>query len=48
MGIFGYIRVSSKEQNEDRQIFAMNELHIPSSNIFTDKQSGKNFESVHV
>jgi len=43
MGIFGYIRVSSKEQNEDRQILAMDELHIASSNIFIDKQSGKDF-----
>ena len=44
MGVYGYIRVSSKEQNEDRQILAMNELHIPPSNIFADKQSGKNFD----
>jgi len=44
MGIFGYIRVSSKEQNEDRQILAMNELHIAPSNIFIDKQSGKDFD----
>jgi len=44
MGIYGYIRVSSLEQNVDRQIFAMNELGIPPKNIFTDKQSGKDFD----
>ncbi|MDR2203489.1 MAG: recombinase family protein [Nitrososphaerota archaeon] len=43
MVIYGYIRVSSLEQNTDRQIHAMNELQIPPSNIFTDKQSGKDF-----
>jgi DNA invertase Pin-like site-specific DNA recombinase len=42
--IYGYIRVSSKEQHEDRQILAMSELRIPPSNIFTDKQSGKDFD----
>jgi len=42
--IYGYIRVSSKEQNEDRQILAMNELRILPHNIFVDKQSGKNFD----
>ena len=41
--IYGYIRVSTKEQNEDRQIFAMREAGIPSDSIFTDKQSGKDF-----
>ena len=40
---YGYVRVSSKEQNEDRQIIAMGELQIPEDRIFTDKQSGKNF-----
>lgn len=43
MEIYGYIRVSSTDQNEDRQIIAMNELNISSSRIFTDKQSGKDF-----
>jgi DNA invertase Pin-like site-specific DNA recombinase len=41
---FGYIRVSSKEQNENRQLLAMNELRIPPLNVFIDKQSGKDFE----
>jgi DNA invertase Pin-like site-specific DNA recombinase len=43
METYGYIRVSSKEQHEDRQILAMNELNIKPSNVFTDKQSGKDF-----
>ncbi|MEG2039358.1 MAG: recombinase family protein [Oscillospiraceae bacterium] len=41
--IYGYIRVSSKDQNEDRQVIAMNERNIPSKNIYMDKQSGKDF-----
>ena len=42
--VFGYIRVSSKDQNEDRQMIAMKELEIPEKNIFVDKQSGKDFK----
>ena len=42
MQIYGYIRVSSTDQNEDRQLLAM--AHIPFKNIFLDKQSGKNFD----
>lgn len=41
---FGYIRVSSKEQNEARQIEAMKEAGIHERDIFMDKQSGKNFQ----
>jgi DNA invertase Pin-like site-specific DNA recombinase len=44
METFGYVRVSSKEQNEDRQVLAMNELRISSANVFIDKQSGKDFD----
>jgi len=40
---YGYIRVSSTDQNEDRQLIVMQELSIPSERIFTDKQSGKDF-----
>jgi len=40
---YGYIRVSSADQNEDRQLIALNELHIPAEQIFTDKLSGKDF-----
>ena len=43
MSTYGYIRVSSKDQNEDRQLIAMHELEIPDSNIYIDKQSGKDF-----
>ncbi len=42
--IYGYIRVSSKEQNEDRQLIVMQEMGIPFPNIYMDKQSGKDFQ----
>lgn len=42
--VFGYIRVSSKEQNEDRQIYALYKYNIPKKNLYMDKQSGKDFE----
>lgn len=42
--IYGYIRVSSRDQNEDRQRLAFQELAIPAKNIFMDKQSGKDFD----
>lgn len=41
---FGYIRVSSRDQNEDRQVIAMREAGIEQKNIYLDKQSGKNFD----
>lgn len=41
--IYGYIRVSTKEQNEDRQMIALREVGVPEKNIFMDKQSGKDF-----
>ncbi len=44
MVIYGYVRVSTREQNEDRQVLALHEVGIPDSNIFMDKQSGKDFE----
>ena len=40
---YGYIRVSSTDQNEDRQLVSMQRLNIPPDRIFTDKQSGKDF-----
>lgn len=40
---YGYIRVSSCDQNEDRQLIALRELAVPARNIFMDKQSGKDF-----
>ncbi len=42
--IYGYARVSSREQNEDRQIIALKEMGVQEQNIFVDKQSGKNFD----
>ena len=44
MNTYGYIRVSSRDQNEDRQLIAMREIDVPEKNIYTDKQSGKDFE----
>ena len=40
---YGYVRVSTREQKEDRQLLALRELSIPEENIFLDKQSGKDF-----
>ena len=48
MTIFGYARVSSTDQNEDRQMIAMNELGIPPECVFTDKQSGKDLANVRL
>lgn len=42
--IYGYARVSTKEQREDRQIIALSECAVPKNNIFIDKISGKDFE----
>lgn len=42
--VYGYIRVSSSDQNEDRQRRAMEEKKVPGENMFLDKQSGKNFD----
>ena len=44
MKIYGYVRVSSADQNEDRQVDALNTLEIPQTQIYIDKQSGKDFE----
>ena len=40
---YGYIRVSSKEQNEGRQLIAMERQRVPAGNVYLDKQSGKDF-----
>lgn len=42
--VYGYVRVSSRDQNEDRQMAVMKELYVPEENIFMDKQSGKDFD----
>lgn len=41
--VYGYIRVSSRDQNEDRQMIALKEVDVIEKNIFMDKQSGKDF-----
>ena len=44
MTIYGYVRVSSIEQNEDRQMIELYKLGVEDHYIFMDKQSGKDFE----
>lgn len=41
---YGYVRVSSTDQNEGRQMMALSTCDIPPKNIYTDKQSGKDFD----
>ena len=42
--VYGYVRVSSREQNTERQLIAMHEFGIGDENIFIDRQSGKDFD----
>ncbi len=42
--VYEYVRVSTREENEDRQTIALNEMKAPKKNIYIDKQSGKDFE----
>ena len=42
--IYGYVRVSTREQNEGRQMTALGDLSIPEENLFVDKHSGKDFQ----
>ena len=42
--IYGYIRVSTREQNEDRQLLALRRAGIPEENIYLEKRSGKDFD----
>ena len=42
--VYGYVRVSSTDQHEDRQLIAMAERGIPQSRLYMDKQSGKDFD----
>ena len=42
--MYGYARVSSREQKEDRQLIALSEAQLSEENIYVDKQSGKDFE----
>ena len=41
---YGYVRVSSRDQNEDRQLIALAECRVERENIYIDKQSGKDFD----
>ena len=41
--VYGYIRVTTKDQNEDRQLLAMKDFPVPESHIYMDKLSGKDF-----
>ena len=41
---YGYIRVSTRDQNEDRQVLALKEAGVPEKNIILDKRSGKDFD----
>ena len=44
MTAYGYVRVSSTDQNEERQLIVMNERRVSAGNIYIDKQSYKDFE----
>lgn len=44
MRVYGYVRVSSIDQNEDRQMVEMEQRKVPKGNVYVDKQSGKDFE----
>lgn len=44
MNIYGYVRVSSTDQNEERQMIALRETEVPAKNVFMDKRSGKDFD----
>lgn len=44
MNTYGYVRVSSRDQNEERQLLALREVEAPAENIYLDKQSGKDFD----
>ena len=44
MNVYGNVRVSSRDQNEDRQLIAMKKLGVPESGIYMDKESGRDFD----
>ena len=44
MNVYGYVRVSSRDQSEDRQLIAMKKLGVPENNIYVDKESGRDFD----
>ena len=44
--MYGYIRVSTKDQHEDRQMIAMQEFGVSEKHIYMDKLSGKDFDRI--
>lgn len=42
--VYGYVRVSTREQNEDRQLIALDQVQVKKRNIFIDRESGKDFD----
>jgi len=46
MNCYGYIRVSSTDQNEDRQLLALRQQSIPEKHLFADRQSGKDLVDI--
>ena len=44
MSVYGYIRVSTREQNDDRQWVALRQAQVPAQNVYVDRQSGKDFQ----
>ena len=44
MNVYGYVRVSSRDQSEDRQLIAMKKLGVPENKIYVDKESGRDFD----
>lgn len=48
MSTYGYVRVSTKEQHEDRQIQEMVQFGVSNSNLYIDKQSGKDFKRPNI
>ena len=42
--IYGYARVASQDQNEERQLIALSEKHVSAANTYVDKQSGRDFD----
>jgi len=43
VNIYGYVRVSTKDQNEERQLVALADVGVDKKNVYMDKQSGKDF-----
>lgn len=42
--VYGYVRISTKDQNEERQLIALRKASVEEQNIYTDRQTGKNFD----